>query len=239
MEDRAYFARNNGKKINLCGKKIVLPISIGQSYHEDVRFLSTINLLNEYEIQHCDIVAADTLQRHTLQINNRQLEIEYLHEKALMFGNMWLDRNINSINKLACTYNILRWDQWLFSQEYIKLRADIESLIQSNRDFYFIFTETANKFVERFIKRTMVNSIDINVIFNSCMNYVLEECSIMPLWAPKEYDYEVYPGKRIKAMKFVHEHFVQPCYPEALKWLRIHFKEAQVLSNKTGAYEKN
>jgi len=220
---KAYFAQTNGKKINLDNKKIVLPISVGQPYHENESFGTTIDLLNQHKLKQCDIIVADTLQRHTIRLHEKCLSDQEAYEKSILLGELWLKRNKKYIEQLTCSHNIFHWNNWLLSEEYTNRRSFIETLIDKNENFRQIFTETATVFVNRYQKKTGENE-NLNFVFEACLNYVKEECSVMSLWLSREYDYEVYPGKRIKAMILTHEHFIKSKAPDFLQWLRIQFK---------------
>lgn len=222
---KAYFAKVTGRKLDLYNKKIVLPISVGQPYHEGESFSTTIQLLNSYPLKHCDVIVADCLQRHSLQLYNPSLTAESAYNKALLAGELWINRHRQEIDSLIFPHRILRWSQWLESDLYYRRRAEILQLIRKSEAFRANFEETVQAFISRYQNRTHLAQFSYADAFQACMNYVLEECTIMSLWVPNHYDFEVYPGKRIKAMALTHEYFVKPQAPTMLQWLRIHFKE--------------
>ena len=92
---KASFIRAGNIKQEFKELRCVIPISVGQPYHEDDYFESTLKLVNE-NFKSCSIMICDTLQRHTIKTCS-SLDDLSAYIEAEKNGHDWLKRNINTI----------------------------------------------------------------------------------------------------------------------------------------------
>ena len=210
------------------GSTCVLPISVGQYYVEGSRFESMIELVNQ-TFSRCDIIIIDLLQRHTLRLNQPDSDGTEKHHwhTAINNGKEWLNRNASTIERLNMPFNIRYWHEWLYTEAYLKQFQLLEHLYYTNSIIQQALDNSAHKFTERYLKRYPEKSNDQQRIFDLCMDYVKEECSIMPLWVSEGYEFEVYPGKRVPGMQAVYEMLVKPDYPNRLRWLQVNMRSVK------------
>ena len=208
------------------GKKSILLISVGQPYHESQYLQAQINLINESNFSSCDIVVADTLQRHNYI---PRYGIDIANKLSSDNGASWINRNNLIIEKLNIKHNIITWDFWLKHRLYEANKKEIDISYLTDLSYQASINNTVNNFLLRTGKR--IENVEVNVKlnmeisdFNSCLEYVKEECAIiMPMWAELDYDFIIYPKVMTEAMQASYEKFVKNFSPKA-KWLPLRFK---------------
>ncbi len=190
-------------------------ISIGQKAQEGYKLAATLNLINKH-FKHCTIMVCDTLQRHTLAIDNN-FKDEELYNIAKKMGDSWLKNNTPYFKEFNIPYQIIRWDSWLIHTDYKNKRNLIDSLFDEKNDFRQAFYQVTDQFYERYKKRHSFQNVNLDFLYSCCLKYLKEECAVMLLWADKGYNFEIYPSKRNKAMEATHEYLIKPRFPDVLK----------------------
>ena len=216
-EKAKFFANEN--KLDFSGKTCILLISVGQRYHEINKLSATIELINQYGFKSCEIVVADTLQRHNM-LDELKSDKNMLAAKQ---GQEWIDRNQNILTNLTVPYTVRRWDEFLGNPKYPQLKCRIRYEYHHNEEYRQAVDSTIELFLER-IKSRDNNLRHERCLFSNCLEYLLEECPIiMPLWAELGYDYIIYPKKMTNAMSKTREIFVENFFPEKAIWLALKF----------------
>lgn len=213
----------DNKKALLLKKKALLFISVGQRYHEGDKFRATVELINRYDFEVCDIVLADTLQRYN---HIGRLGEEAAFAYSLEQGSAWLDRNHKAIVSLDSLGEIRRWDYFLRHPDYLALRRDIESAYKKNTSYREAIHANVSSYMNRLIENNLVSTQD--ELFYHGVSYLIEECPIvMPLWASLGYDFIIYPKPVTPAMDKTHDLFVKDVYPAKCRWLHLRFKKTR------------
>lgn len=207
----------------VAGSTCVLPISIGQHYVEGARFESMIDLVNS-TFSCCDIIVIDLLQRHTLRLQYPEGSDKHHWHTAITNGKQWLERNMPSIKRLDIPYRIRYWHEWLYTEEYLRQFQLLEHLYYTNQVIQQAFDSSVHQFTQRYLKRYPAMNDQQSRVFDLCMDYVKEECSIMPLWVKERYAFEVYPGKRLPGMQAIYDLLVKPSHPNCLRWLQVNMR---------------
>lgn len=220
---KAYFKCSQENKKKIPESKIVLPISVGQKYHEDEKFAATVELLNHSNLKHVTIMICDSLQRHTLQLTHNYNK-EDAYKISFEEGTKWIERNQHIYEKLTMPYDIQRWDYWLNSSQYIKQQKLTKKLYKENKLFRDIIDNDVIAFLKRYSNRTKIDVL-CSKNFQHCFAYVNEEGSIVPLWVGQGSNFVIYPGERTKSMCAAYEVFVNPGFPDLIKWLKMDFKK--------------
>ncbi len=204
------------------GACCVLPISVGQYYVEGNRFSSMIELVNR-SFSRCDIIIIDILQRHTLQLK-QDIDTRHSWQAAIENGQQWRERNNATIDHLTIPHNIRYWSEWLYDDTYLERRQLIDQLYEDNPVIQQAFNKSAEKFMRRYLSRRPELAQKKQYVFDTCMQYIKEECSIMSLWVKEGYEFEVYPGKRVPGMQAIYELIVKPKHPNLLRWLQVNMR---------------
>lgn len=202
-------------------KVCILPISVGQPYHEEEMFAATLQLVNKI-FEKCIIVVCDLLQRHNQLIYNPSFSEEEAYEKSFILGNNWIERNQKYLNQLSIPYEISRWRQWLDHPLYNQRRQEISNLYKVDKEFKEVIDQTVQIFYERFIKRTYISW---ESFFMRSKEYVEEECTIMPFWMELHPSVMVYPKNIGKALTLTLKRFVIPDQTGLLQPLSLKFKK--------------
>jgi len=210
-----------GDKSNFFKDKCALLfISVGQAYHEGSKFLSTIRLVNNYKFKSCDIVMADTLQRHNF-LNFSPEQAQIYTRKA---GDCWLKRNEIALEEFSHNYSIIRWDDLLSHENYFMLRKKIESEYKKNIEYEQAIRSNVEAYLER-LKNTNPG-VETGLLVDSGFKYLIEELPIvMPLWAEMGYDFIIYPKPITPAMKKTYDLFVHDNFQSKCRWIYLRFKK--------------
>jgi len=208
-------------KQKLSQSKCVLPISVGQYYHEKEYLNATINLINKH-FKECTIMVCDTLQRHTIQMLEKCSK-QQAYKLAFDNGDQWIKRNQKTYEQLTIPYHIMRWDGWLHATEYKKQRTLTNNLYKTDSSFQ----DVANETIINFLTRKNFPNNKNNLAY--CLEHILEECSVMPLWTTKNFSFELYPSHRSKPLILAHKFFVEPHFQDLLIWIRINFKKLKTM----------
>ncbi|MFT4058908.1 MAG: hypothetical protein QM652_05105 [Legionella sp.] len=217
----------------------LMPISVGQTIHEGAKFEAVIKLIN-HSFKQCTILVDDSVQRHTLGIMNHATPDE-LYQLAVREGDAWLKRNERAYSQLTIPFEIMRWDEWYNSPNYINSHLRVQKEYDSNKLFQQAIHANIDDFLTRYLSRFNQEDIDHDRAFRLCLDYLIEECAVMCLWTEKAYDFEVYPSGRNKAMAATWHYLIQPHYPHFLRPVALRFKKypaqveqellSQVMSN--------
>lgn len=153
----------------------VLPISVGQPYHEGDKFEATIKLINK-KFKTCEIIVCDTLHKYNMDNN---------YDLALQSGNDWLERNIPILNRVKsnCLYTISRWDDWINKDKFNEYKKEILGI--NDCEYLNSLEESITKYVDR--------QNDIRLRENS-LEYLIEECAVVPLMFDSGFQYHIYPN---------------------------------------------
>lgn len=221
---KASFRENPPEERKLFPKSsCLMPISVGQSIHEGEKFSAVIKLMNA-SFKHCTILVDDSVQRHTIGIMNH-VPPDTLYQMAVDEGDAWLKRSERAYNQLTIPYNIMRWDDWYNSKNYITSHERVENEYNTNELFRNAIHANISDFLTRYLSRYAQEEIDYERAFRLCRDYLIEECAVMCLWTEQAYDFEVYPSGRNKAMAATYEFLIKPNYPDYLRPVALRFKK--------------
>lgn len=201
----------------------LMPISVGQAIHEGEKFSAVIKLINS-TFKKCTILVDDSVQRHTIGITCQETP-EKLHQIAVNEGNEWIKRNKCSYEQLTIPFEIMRWDDWFKNENFLDHYGRVIGQYKTNTVYRQAIDDNINDFLSRYLKKFPEISVDDKRAVALCLNYLLEECTVMCLWTEKKYDFEVYPSGRNKAMAVTYEQLIKPYYPEYLKPVALRFKK--------------
>ncbi|KTD17232.1 hypothetical protein [Legionella jordanis] len=207
----------------------LMPISVGQAIHEGAKFEAVIKLINS-SFKQCTILVDDSVQRHTIGIMNDASPDE-LYQLAVEEGDHWLKRNEMAINQLSIPVDIMRWDDWYNSTDYINSHLRVQNEYETNQAYQKAIHANIEEFLTRYLSRYNQEDIDQQRAFRLCLDYLIEECAVMCLWTQKGYDFEVYPSGRNKAMGATYEYLIKPLHPTLLRPVALRFKKYPAKAN--------
>lgn len=225
--EKAFFRRcplDERKKFK--DSRCFMPISIGQKVHEGVKLQSTLTLVNR-SFKGCVILIDDAIQRHSMQIENKNVPLETLMAVSEEEGDDWINRNYPVLETLEIPYKIIRWRKWLFHSEFVEKKETISQLYQDNAEFKRAIDEGIANFLDRHKKRKeSLVDFDEAHAFNCCLNYLIEECACMCLWPEEGCEFELYPSGRNPAMIATYEKLIKPAHPNLLISVSLYFKKS-------------
>jgi tRNA-dependent cyclodipeptide synthase len=216
----------------------VVPISVGQSYHENEKFEATIEFLKEEFSGIVTIVIADKLQRFTKALVNKETPDKFL-EDTQEEGKKWLSRNETYICQLGDKLkNIIFWGHYLTHVEYEAKKLLVDNLYKYDETFKTAVDDTVKYFIRRHFKSQKIyNPEDFEVFYSR--EYTLEECAVLLLWPVEKYNLIIYPNKLNQAMYNLLQRFVYRDNPDLLKTTEINFKEYNCVLKSRNSIFKN
>ncbi len=228
MRVKTYFSNLDKELLNSQDNShCVVPISVGQKYHEDKRMESTLDLINR-SFKKCTILVCDTLQRysHFSMINDKTFE--EVTEYSLKAGDEWIKRNQPYIDKLTIPTVVERWDMWLDHKEFNNYKHQINSLYLTDDDFKRVLDGAVLKYVERLFIRD--NNADLEKAKEMSMQYLKEESAIFFLATKtNNFNYFIYPTiidlLDVLFEKLEYKNLCHRCYLHGLN-----FKKSNILT---------
>ncbi len=202
----------------------VLPISIGQKYHQGEYLEAIIHLVNQ-RFRSCTVILCDLLQRHTLALLHNDDE-QAAYNRSIEQGKQWLKHNQRYIDQIEHLNPVRFWWDWLSTPQYTEQRTLTEHLYNSNPLIKAAFDESVRVFSKR-LKPRLNQTLRHDTIKSACLAYVIEECSVMPLWVSEGFQFEVYPSKRIPAMTAIYDLCVKPHHPNLLRWTQVNLRSCE------------
>lgn len=209
---KAHFRHVDPKSI-LKGSKCLMTLSIGQKIHYGEYLAATLHEVEKI-FSECIFVVGDTLQRHTRSIVLNQ-EPETLRAQMRKEGDEWIEQNVKILTQLNIPWKIIRWDTLL--QKPIAQDTLVSLRFSYNTDQFY--KNEVDKNIDEFIMRAKNRDAihcNENIARQRCLDYLLEECSIMFIWTAEGCRYELYPNGRVGALQATYEHFIAPTYGRAL-----------------------
>ncbi len=200
-------------------KSVVLPISVGQLYHEEGKFSATLETIQQRFVK-CDIVIADTLQRYNF--SNESPEVKLI-EKTRQLGTDWLERNQVYLDNFLLPYKIIRWEECILWSGFKQCLEIVKNFYQTNRTYQLAIQQDINAFAKR---KRYSHTDNIEEFTAKCLAYLFEETAVMlSYFVDHEYHYIIYPTAIPQSVAQIRDAFVFPKHPNLLQNLEIHFKK--------------
>lgn len=234
---KAHFRGNPPEERKLfSSSSCLMPISVGQSVHEGDKFKATIQLV-ERSFESCTILVDDSVQRHTIAILNPGKSEDTLYNMAIQEGDKWIERSQYLYSNFNIPLNVLRWDDWFNMPEFEQSYKKVQEEYESNPIFKQAINANINDFLERYLRNNTEITPQSPQAISLCLDYLLEECAVMCLWVKGEYDFELYPSGRNKAMAATYEFLIKPSHPQYLKAVALRFKKYGSSSDISGTVD--
>lgn len=183
----------------------VVPISVGQYYHEGEKFIVTLKEI-EKNFENATILICDSLQRHNIKIGKNCSD-----EKALKIANNngleWRKRYEKIINNLTINTRIMHWDEFINSPNYNYYYSKINLYYNSDCEFKTVVKQTIGKYLTRKYKKLQITE-NYRSEEKYCLDYLKEECAVRLMYKDFRFNYHVYPTEDNLAMKKVHKKFI-------------------------------
>lgn len=212
--------REHGKQ-DIYGKTAVVPISLGQTYHQGPYLAAFMDLLSSY-FGEVTFIFGDTLTRYNLAMK-RGKNADECWAEAREEGEAFFAKHARLFYNIDLPYVVKNWDTILQDNDFNDNLQKIEQLYQQNPQYEAAINETADIYLNRLYKQGEL-TISYQRAKQICLNYLKEECSAMLVWAKEGAEYEVYPTGKPKAIEATYEHCVEPYNSDILKPLQVRFE---------------
>lgn len=177
-------------KANTC----VLPISVGQDYHEGEKFKSLLRLV-ERHFARCKVIVGDYLQRHTLGLCYPNRSPDEIGELALQLGQEWLKRNTTSIEEMSVPSEITLWKEVCDDARFAMYTSLMHRLYDVDSEYTNVVLHDINAFLARKGWSDSKEAVAVSV------KYVIEEDAAACVWVSDDRVVTVYPFTTIESMK--------------------------------------
>lgn|GEM_PF-1867776 len=215
-------------------KRFIMPISIGQEFHENGRLRGTFERVAK-SFEGGIILVDDWLQYHTLGII-ADIPEDYLTEICLREGDEWLRRYKSLIDDtFGDAVEVVRWKDTTVDPPYEKNYQRVLKLLAEDPMYHEAFERNTYEFVGRLARRKP--GLDQERAHERTWKYLKEECASMLGW-PELFNVqvEVYPSDRNHAMAATNEMILRKIYPHMPKGLEktgLRFKKMKVVHELT------
>ena len=136
-----------------------------------------------------DIMICDSLNRFNIMLE-KNIDSLLAEKLSLEIGNEWIKKNLDPIRELAIPIRVLRWNEWRQKPEYSMVHTQLVKLFNEDDDCKSIFIESSQKYLER------KKLVGLEHAEQRSLEYLIEECSVIRLWALYGYNLELYPSDR-------------------------------------------
>jgi len=206
---------------------VVLPISVGQDYHEGEVFAETLRQIAS-SFDHVVIVIADTLQRHSLTVKGTPQSAA--REVALENGRTWQIKNQASLDALPHGfYTLQTWDEWLSKPGFAAKKANVDQKYIDDITFSSSVTGAMNEHKKTHhakVRAAKKQNINVDFLYRE---YVLEEAAVIALWIEAGYNYMAYPVGCNQVNKLIFD-CMSTMYTESIQLLDIEIEHDPVTS---------
>lgn len=181
-------------------------ISINSRNHEGFALEAIVDWVNSQPtFQKCVIDLSDTLHRHNLNFLGYSLGEAY--GVVYNAGDKWIKDNQHILQNLRMPFEIIRWDTWLNSKEFVRNKLMVERAIIYNKNF----RNALNYDIECFASRQYRAGLSRNKIdrmLEGSYNYLIEELAVHSIFFDKIPSISVYPGRQQKSFKLMRQGMV-------------------------------
>jgi tRNA-dependent cyclodipeptide synthase len=171
-----------------------ISVSVGQPYNEGAKLAALVEWVNRHSdnpFKHCDVLVADSLQRHNLHDDASDRALA--HDRANRAGAAWIARNAETLGALQLPWRIVRWDEALAHPEYPAMRARLGRLSLRSSAVAAAIAHDSSRFVERAIARG-TGAIDCEQALVASHEYLLEELAVDAILADERPAADLYPA---------------------------------------------
>ncbi len=198
----------------------LLPICLGQEYHEGEKLQALIKLLQSSK--KIIVLISEVLYRHTMQLTSNLNPIE-AYEKTVILSEEWYQRNKKVLELSEKPVIVYNWKDWLMHPNYDHVRIKVEKSIMKHEDLKVLIKKEALEFVDKLESKGIlsnakeesqhgVKSLTKEKQLLRCIEYLMEECAMFILMhehSKDEYRYTelVYPGSSLNIVKAMFKHY--------------------------------
>ncbi len=198
-------------------KRVVLPVSLSEAYHEGEKLAAMLDLIKGRFFE-CDIIVSDTLQRYNYLDKHTP---EEAYRLAYESGTQWIERNIHYFDTYPLPFRIIRWDECLNFSGFKSTLEKITCAWQNDISLQATLDQDIHTFIER--KHTNFNFENHAI---HCRNYILEETAVtLSYFVNNHYHFIAYPSRIPRFVESCRTRFVSNESPELIRDLRIYFRK--------------
>jgi signal transduction histidine kinase len=229
---KAYFIGiNDSQKKEFKDSKCIMIISVGQKYHENGELKAAISLVNKH-FAYCNILVCDTLQRHSIKIENQDKNEQELYALSKKNGDDWIERNQPYIDNFDIPHTTSRWDDWISQNNYKGYINQVYALYNNDDSYKKIVNEIAEEFLARKSRQDLTEA-QKKIAFDSSIQFLLEESAVACLWVESGYKFDVYPTRSNMAMIVAYTKLVNEKFGYNSNSLRLNIKKFSNNSQET------
>ena len=139
-------------------------VSVGQHYHEGVKFKATVDFVNA-KFKECIIFLGDALQRYNLCVSCAEKNPNNLFDLSINKGDEWLQRNKSVLQQFTIPLRVIRWSRWLNDKHFPSAYEKIKREIRKNANYKSTYVQSINEFLIRYRNRCNESDFSLNITF--------------------------------------------------------------------------
>ena len=179
---------------------VCLNISMNNQNQTGEKLLAMVGWVNA-NFKTCMVNVSDSLQRHNLQSKGFSKQDAY--QKSIEMGDLWLERNKNTLDQIHIPHSTIRWDQWLEIQNVKNLKATLYALYHSCE----LFQSCVDTDMKNWIARQEIKTS--SKTYQNGLAFLLEEFAVHSYIAQKQWDIscqkmvQAYPAKQLYSENYL------------------------------------
>jgi hypothetical protein len=220
---QAYFAdRNMTYKQGFKESTCILPISIWQSEREEDNLRATLELISR-SFKACSLFMYDIVQRYSFAISHNKDEDAFF-DFCKDEGYRWIHKNSDIIEtSLTIPYQITRWNNWMKHHRYQYFHKKIISLYDEDTEYRASINAAIKLALDTMTRRGQVFDMDKGTKLYT--KYIIEECTILCLWAMESLSFIVNIGSEATHIRMTREKIINHYYHDMLKPVSVRFRK--------------
>jgi len=215
------FRASQSEKSKFHLSSCILTISLGNPNQYGYKFRATL-LKAIQTFKSVNIMLADSLQAHNIRAE-RNTSLEDGRYVARVLGDEWIIEHRKHI-PMHIYHKIIRYDHLLSSPNFEGAKKMIDNLYNHDKSFRESVKVESQKFATHKIKNHGYSRDQLEALTIASQNYILEECCALIVLGELNFNYEVYPSRRIAPMEIVYDNLVCPYNAQLLKEVTLEIK---------------
>lgn len=164
------------------------------------RSLQALMLWGMGNFDQCLVLVGDYLRRFNEQIFSGMSKGQAI-QMAHSFGDAFMDRTRSFFEQLpARRVTLRRWEICLETSEYVKSRAALDDLFNSEPEFRASVEKDAFSFIKRQTKHHKKLAVTMEEALELSCRYLLEEIAVFSSLSQQGWKVELYPGPELNVL---------------------------------------
>lgn len=191
-------------------KTAALAVSITSRPEDEDKIIASIEMIGR-TFHACAIVLGDSLARHTIAIENgSDCDSGRI---ARQIGRDWAEKYRPIIEQQSIPIRLIHWDHWLEKKDFAEKKNLILSLYYHDQ----AFQDSVHEFVDEYIQRRQFQDSNTLCARDNCLEYAIEELTVMLFLAHEGWDYILYPSTFPTPLLMIIDRWIKPFFQHGMQ----------------------